>query len=88
MNKNDYWNEKAFEKYQKMKVGMEYENLDFERVKKFSKITNRIIKAITIPAIIIGVLTIVIAFSIVILYWKGINEQLNYGTFYFTCGCK
>ncbi|MGN1327957.1 MAG: hypothetical protein ACI4VQ_07835 [Clostridia bacterium] len=77
MSKSDYWDEKENEKYQKMKVEVELENIDFERMKKISKITNKIIKAICIPAAIIGIITFILTFLGVIWYWKGLNEAYD-----------
>lgn len=77
MSKSDYWNEKEHEKYERMKVVIDLDDFDFENAKKISKITNRIIKAITIPAIIIGVATFIIIFLGTILYWRGIHRQLD-----------
>lgn len=77
MSKTDYWNERENEKYQKMKATLEYENIDFEEIKKFSQITNKIIKAICIPAAVIGVITFIVTFLGVIWYWKGLNEMYD-----------
>ena len=77
MSKNDYWNEKENEKYLKMKAALELENIDFEKMKKFSEITNKIIKAICVPAIIIGIITFIITFLFVIWYWKGLRESYD-----------
>lgn len=77
MSKSDYWNEKEHEKYERMKAEVQLENLNFEKAKKLSKIIDRVIKIITIPAIIIGVATFILSFLYVILYWKSINDQLN-----------
>lgn len=77
MNKSDYWNEKEHEKYERMKVGIELDDFDFEKAKKLSKITNRIIKAITIPAIVIGIATFIIVFLGTILYWRSMYRQMN-----------
>lgn len=74
MSKNDYWNEKENEKYLKMKAALELENIDFEKMKKISKITNRIIKAICIPAVVVGIVTFILTFIGVVWYWKGLNE--------------
>jgi lipopolysaccharide/colanic/teichoic acid biosynthesis glycosyltransferase len=70
MSKNDYWNEKENEKYQKMKVGMEYEKLDFSKVKTISKISNILIKSFAILAAIIGVIAIIISILAIISIWK------------------
>lgn len=77
MSKSDYWNEKENEKYLKMKAALECENIDFEKMKKISKITNKIIKAICIPAVIIGILTFALTFIGVVWYWKGLNEMYD-----------
>lgn len=77
MSKSDYWDEREHEKYERMKVEVQLEDFDFEKAKKVSKITNRIIKIITIPAIVIGIATFILIFAIVILFWKGLNERLS-----------
>lgn len=77
MSNNDYWNEKENEKYQKMKVGIEYNDLDFTKVKKFSGELNKIVKVASIIAIIIGILTIIFVIMFLIIQWKGINQLLN-----------
>ena len=82
MSKSDYWNEKEHEKYERMKVKVELDDFDFEKAKKLSKITNRIIKAITIPAIVIGLATFIIVFLGTILYWRSMYRQMNKGKKY------
>lgn len=76
MSRSDYWDERENEKYEKMKVEME-EDIDFEKMKKFSKITNKIIKAICIPAVIIGIVAFILTFIGVVWYWKGLNEMYD-----------
>lgn len=77
MSNNDYWNEKENEKYQKMKVEMEYNNLDFSKVKKFSGGLNKIVKCISIIAIIIGIASLVLVATFITLQWSSINKQLD-----------
>jgi len=77
MNKHDYWDEKDFEKYQKMKVGMDYNDLDFTRVKKFSRFTNLVIKAISIPTVIIGILAFLVIVSYLLSYWTNLKEIID-----------
>ncbi len=72
MSKNDYWNEKDYEKYQKMKVGMEYNNLDFSNVKKFSHITGKVVKIIAILSAVIGILALIFIFTALINFWRNI----------------
>lgn len=74
MNNNDYWNERENEKYQKMKVGMEYNNLDFSKVKKFSGGLNKIVKCISIIAIIIGIASLILVAAFIILQWSSLNN--------------
>lgn len=72
MSKNDYWNEKDYEKYQKMKVGMEYNNLDFSNVEKFSHITGKVVKIIAILSAVIGILALIFIFTALINFWRNI----------------
>ena len=72
MSKNDYWNEKDYEKYQKMKVGMEYNNLDFSNVKTFSHITGKVVKIIAILSAVIGILALIFIFTALINFWRNI----------------
>lgn len=77
MSKNDYWNEKENEKYQKMKVGMEYSNLDFSHAQLFSDIVYKIVRVIAVIATIIGILTLILVLFITTRPWVNIKNQLN-----------
>ena len=63
---------KDYEKYQKMKVGMEYNNLDFSNVKKFSHITGKVVKIIAILSAVIGILALIFIFTALINFWRNI----------------
>ena len=39
MDKNEYWNEKDNERYQKMKAEINFNELDFKGAKKLAKVT-------------------------------------------------
>ena len=54
MSKDYYWDEKDDEKYNKIKAQVNYQNMDFENVRNFSNLIEKIIKVLAIPAIIIG----------------------------------
>ena len=77
MSKNDYWNEKENEKYERMKVGMDYNNLDFSHVKLFSDIVYKIVRGIAVIAAIIGILTLILIFFLATKPWKNIQDEIN-----------
>lgn len=77
MSKNDYWSEKENEKYEKFKVALQNNELNLSEAKKISENTNKIIKIICIPAIIIGAITVIFAFTYLILLWGSLKARVN-----------
>lgn len=70
MSKNYYWDEKDDEKYNKMKAQVNYQDMDFENVRNFSNLIEKVIKALAIPAIIIGLGVLVFIGYEVMKIWK------------------
>lgn len=70
MSKDYYWDEKDDEKYNKIKAQVNYQNMDFENVRNFSNLIEKIIKALAIPAIIIGLGVLVFIGYEVMKIWK------------------
>ena len=70
MSKDYYWDEKDGEKYNKIKAQVNYQNMDFENVRNFSNLIEKIIKVLAIPAIIIGLGVLVFIGYEVMKIWK------------------
>jgi hypothetical protein len=70
MSKDYYWDEKDDEKYNKIKAQVNYQNMDFENVRNFSNLIEKIIKVLAIPAIIIGLGVLVFIGYEVMKIWK------------------
>lgn len=70
MSKDYYWDEKDDEKYNKIKAQVNYQNMDFENVRNFSNLIEKVIKVLAIPAIIIGLGVLVFIGYAVIKIWK------------------
>ncbi len=70
MSKDYYWDEKDDEKYNKIKAQVNYQNMDFENVRNFSNLIEKVIKVLAIPAIIIGLGVLVFIGYEVIKIWK------------------
>lgn len=70
MSKDYYWDEKDNEKYNKIKAQVNYQNMDFENVRNFSNLIEKIIKVLAIPAIIIGLGVLVFIGYEVMKIWK------------------
>lgn len=70
MRKDYYWDEKDDEKYNKIKAQVNYQNMDFENVRNFSNLIEKIIKVLAIPAIIIGLGVLVFIGYEVMKIWK------------------
>ena len=70
MSKDYYWDEKDDEKYNKIKAQVNYQNMDFENVRNFSNLIEKIIKLLAIPAIIIGLGVLVFIGYEVMKIWK------------------
>lgn len=77
MDKNEFWNEKDNERYQKMKAEIDFDNLNFKGVKKFAKVTHKVTKMFAIIAAIIGIMTISLVFLYVINQWKYVGSRVN-----------
>lgn len=77
MDKNEFWNEKDNERYQKMKAEIDFDNLNFKGVKKFAKVTHKVTKMFAIIAAIIGIMTIALVFLYVINQWKYVGSRVN-----------
>lgn len=77
MDKNEFWNEKDNERYQKMKAEIDFDNLDFKGVKKFTKVTHKITKVCAVIASIIGIMTITLVLLYVINQWKYLGSRVN-----------
>lgn len=77
MDKNEFWNEKDNERYQKMKAEIDFDNLNFKGVKKFAKVTHKVTKMFAIIAAIIGIMTIALVFLYVINQWKYVGGRVN-----------
>lgn len=70
MSKDYYWDEKDDEKYNKIKAQVNYQNMDFENVRNFSNLIEKIIKVLAISAIIIGLGVLVFIGYEVMKIWK------------------
>lgn len=70
MSKDYYWDEKDDEKYNKIKAQVNYQNMDFENVRNFANLIEKIIKVLAIPAIIIGLGVLVFIGYEVMKIWK------------------
>lgn len=70
MSKDYYWDEKDDEKYNKIKAQVNYQNMEFENVRNFSNLIEKIIKVLAIPAIIIGLGVLVFIGYEVMKIWK------------------
>lgn len=70
MSKDYYWDEKDDEKYNKIKAQVNYQNMDFENVRNFSNLIEKIIKVLAIPAIIIGLGVLVFIGYEVMKIWR------------------
>lgn len=70
MSKDYYWDEKDDEKYNKIKAQVNYQNMDFENIRNFSNLIEKVIKVLAIPAIIIGLGVLVFIGYEVIKIWK------------------
>ena len=70
MSKDYYLDEKDDEKYNKIKAQVNYQNMDFENVRNFSNLIEKIIKVLAIPAIIIGLGVLVFIGYEVMKIWK------------------
>ena len=57
-------------KYNKIKAQVNYQNMDFENVRNFSNLIEKIIKVLAIPAIIIGLGVLVFIGYEVMKIWK------------------
>lgn len=77
MDKNEFWNEKDNERYQKMKAEIDFDNLSFKGVKRFAKVTHKITKVFAIIAAIIGILAITVVCFFVIAQWKYLGSRVN-----------
>ena len=77
MDKNEFWNEKDNERYQKMKAEIDFDNLNFKGVKKFAKVTHKITKVFAVIASIIGIMTIALVFLYIINQWKYLGSRVN-----------
>lgn len=77
MDKNEFWNEKDNERYQRMKAEVDFDNLSFKGVKRFAKVTHKITKVFAIIAAIIGILAITVVCFFVIAQWKYLGSRVN-----------
>lgn len=76
MNKNDKYNEKFEDKYQKLRAQVDVENLDFTRVKQFSKTTEKITQIVLWIISIVGIVAFIFVFIYIIFIWKNMQGKI------------
>ena len=77
MDKNEYWNEKDNERYQKMKAEINFNELDFKGAKKLAKVTKGIAKTFVVIVAIIGICALIIAFLYIKGQWQYIGSRVD-----------
>ena len=76
MNKNDKYNEKFEDKYQKLRAQVDVENLDFTRVKQISKTTEKITQIVLWIISIVGIVAFIFVFIYIIFIWKNMQGKI------------